>query len=222
MERLTLSCMQASLSYGNTRAAYRLQLAIWTQGFDDLVASMTSPSPSDLRGIAQLRVFQRSMDIVQLNIVQTADGTCCVEQYAESTQVFEEIVNLATVVLCDDEGHQPENTYSPDIGLVPLLWIVLRHCQDPLTRRKALYLLRTSNRVEGIWPSALTARVGERYLALVEAGYPVADTKNMAEECGIPVVQSLPVKVEPHEDEKSAVIRYGDAWDSFHETVTWL
>jgi hypothetical protein len=60
------------------------------------------------------------------------------------------------------------------LGVVAPLYLACSRCRDPRIRRRALHLLATCNRKEGIWDSTLSARVAERIIAIEEAGAGVA------------------------------------------------
>jgi hypothetical protein len=61
-------------------------------------------------------------------------------------------------------------TFSLSLGLISPLYIIVSRCRDPTIRRRALHLLYTCNRKEGIWDSKLAARVGQRIIEVEEAG----------------------------------------------------
>jgi hypothetical protein len=61
-------------------------------------------------------------------------------------------------------------TFSLSLGLISPLYITIARCRDPIIRRRALHLLYTCNRKEGIWDSRLAARVAQRILEVEEAG----------------------------------------------------
>jgi len=61
-------------------------------------------------------------------------------------------------------------TFSLSLGLVAPLYITVSRCRDPTIRRRALHLLYTCNRKEGIWDSRLAARVAQRIVEVEEAG----------------------------------------------------
>ena len=61
-------------------------------------------------------------------------------------------------------------TFSLSLGLVVPLYIIVTRCRDPTIRRRALHLLYTCNRKEGIWDSRLAARVAQRIVEVEEAG----------------------------------------------------
>lgn len=58
-------------------------------------------------------------------------------------------------------------SFSADLGIVPPLYVVATKCRDPILRRQAIQLLRSSARREGMWDSELTARIG-MWIAEVE------------------------------------------------------
>ena len=61
-------------------------------------------------------------------------------------------------------------TFSLSLGLVTPLYMMTTRCRDPSIRRRALHLLQTCNRKEGIWDSRLSARVAQRVVEIEEAG----------------------------------------------------
>jgi hypothetical protein len=61
-------------------------------------------------------------------------------------------------------------TFSLSLGLITPLYITVSRCRDPTIRRRALHLLYTCNRREGIWDSQLAARVAQRIVEVEEAG----------------------------------------------------
>jgi hypothetical protein len=61
-------------------------------------------------------------------------------------------------------------TFSLSLGLITPLYITASRCRDPTIRRRALHLLYTCNRKEGIWDSRLAARVAQRIVEVEEAG----------------------------------------------------
>lgn len=51
-------------------------------------------------------------------------------------------------------------SFSADLGIVPSLYVVATKCRNPVIRRQAIQLLRSSSRREAMWDSELTARIG--------------------------------------------------------------
>ncbi|KAL1895523.1 hypothetical protein Cpir12675_003212 [Ceratocystis pirilliformis] len=108
---------------------------------------------------------------------------------------FDAIVNLAAEVVGDEErrattqrcsnpntcphrqlgvndsytAYHIKPSFSADLGIVPPLYVVATKCRNPVIRRRAIRLLQSSSRREGMWDSQLSARIGE-YIAMLEEG----------------------------------------------------
>ncbi|KAJ4414519.1 hypothetical protein N0V82_007865 [Gnomoniopsis sp. IMI 355080] len=63
-------------------------------------------------------------------------------------------------------------SFSADLGIVPPLYVVATKCRNPVIRRQAIQLLRSSSRREGMWDSELTARIGTWIMAIEEEDEP--------------------------------------------------
>ncbi|KAJ9610265.1 hypothetical protein H2200_005042 [Cladophialophora chaetospira] len=57
-------------------------------------------------------------------------------------------------------------TFSLALGIVPTLFLIASRASDPGVRDRALRLLRTCNRREGLWDSNLAAKICERMIEL--------------------------------------------------------
>ena len=60
-------------------------------------------------------------------------------------------------------------SFSTDLGIVPPLFFVATKCREPHTRRRAIRLLRSSARREGMWDSEMAARIGQWVMELEES-----------------------------------------------------
>ncbi|KAH8653927.1 hypothetical protein BGZ60DRAFT_533025 [Tricladium varicosporioides] len=56
-----------------------------------------------------------------------------------------------------------------DMGIIIPLYTVASQCQDPSIRRKAIALLRSTSRQEGLWNSLLVAKAAERIMEIEES-----------------------------------------------------
>ncbi|KAK7749518.1 hypothetical protein SLS53_000093 [Cytospora paraplurivora] len=65
-------------------------------------------------------------------------------------------------------GNHIKPSFSADLGIVPPLYVVATKCRDPVIRRKAIQLLRSSSRREGMWDSELVARIGMWIMGIEE------------------------------------------------------
>ena len=178
-------------------AVFGEQLQQWSTAFEPILASRAAPSKSsqEKTGIAVLKMNQ--IMGFMLFMMTFADNEMAFDKFLPQ---FQKIVELATEVVGDEErraaarrcpdprtcrhhttqpdifGGQDYNarhikpSFSADLGVVPPLFVVATKCRDPLTRRHAIQLLRTSSRREGMWDSELAARIGMWITAIEEEG----------------------------------------------------
>ncbi|KAG5925593.1 hypothetical protein E4U42_004142 [Claviceps africana] len=60
-------------------------------------------------------------------------------------------------------------SFAADLGIVPPLYVVATKCREPRLRRRAIQLLRSSARREGMWDSELAARIGQWVMDIEES-----------------------------------------------------
>lgn len=83
---------------------------------------------------------------------------------------FQQCVALAGEVA---EAHERYSgplkpTFTPEIGIVPVLYIIGAKCRHPVVRREALSILRRQPIREAVWDSITAARVVERIIEIEE------------------------------------------------------
>ncbi|SPN98919.1 uncharacterized protein DNG_01958 [Cephalotrichum gorgonifer] len=61
-------------------------------------------------------------------------------------------------------------SFSADLGIVPPLYVVATKCRNYAVRRRAIELLRSSSRREGMWDSQLSGIIGEWVASIEEEG----------------------------------------------------
>lgn len=88
-------------------------------------------------------------------------------------QEGEDIVQFAEALLALDDitrgpPGQRKVEYSLDMWLVGPVYAVAHKYRDPMLRRRAIAILKNANRQEGIWDSAIAAKVAERIVAIEE------------------------------------------------------
>jgi hypothetical protein len=82
--------------------------------------------------------------------------------------VFEEALTLAASILSAERSLDSKPSFSLDLGMVGPLYDIARRCRDPSLRRKAIHMLRTCRRREGLWDSSLALLAAERIVAIEE------------------------------------------------------
>ncbi|EED14639.1 conserved hypothetical protein [Talaromyces stipitatus ATCC 10500] len=87
---------------------------------------------------------------------------------------FAEIVSLAASIVTSSvtDAHAESSVkpaFSLDNGVIAPLYEVATLCRDPITRRKAVEVLRSAPRQEGVFNSYLSAMVAEKIIEIEEA-----------------------------------------------------
>ncbi|PQE24849.1 putative UPC2 Regulatory involved in control of sterol uptake protein [Rutstroemia sp. NJR-2017a BVV2] len=86
---------------------------------------------------------------------------------------YDAITNWAAEILyatSETQGERTPSTFTLDNGIIQPLFFVATKCRYRRTRSRAIALLKNANRQEGLWSSALTARVAERVRDIEEYG----------------------------------------------------
>ena len=161
-------------SYIHCRDAIREILHCWSSAFEAfLVKSSATMDSKALQGAAVLKINHR---VASLNIKfnkqsKLQDPT----NWDPYTRECAEIVDLVTLVLnMNKNGPESSRSRSPlfsmDMNTVFPLFNIAHRCRDPTIRRRAIALLYSPPRQEGLWHSVITARVAERMMTMEEAG----------------------------------------------------
>lgn len=83
---------------------------------------------------------------------------------------FQQCVVLAGEVAAAHQRYSgsSRSTFTPEIGFIPVLYIIGAKCRHPSVRREALSILRRQQIREATWDSISTARVVERVIEIEE------------------------------------------------------
>lgn len=146
-------------------------LELWRSRFSAYQGRHTSDlSPTDLYACNVLEIQRLVAKVwVQTTMVPFE----CTRD--EHMPAFEAIITLAEQLstMVDDTKSQQErarynNTFLLDTEIVgPLHWVSIK-CRDPTLRRRALGVLRGTDRREGKWDSRMSVVVAERVMAIEE------------------------------------------------------
>ncbi|KAF4211315.1 hypothetical protein CNMCM8980_001903 [Aspergillus fumigatiaffinis] len=85
---------------------------------------------------------------------------------------FQQCVALARNLAAAHERYSEplRPTFTPEIGIIPLLYIIGVKCRHPMVRREVLSILRGRPTQEAVWDSISAARVIERVIEIEEGG----------------------------------------------------
>jgi hypothetical protein len=89
--------------------------------------------------------------------------------YDDFLSQFQQCVALADDVVAHERyAEWLKATFTPEIGIVPVLYIIGVKCRHPIVRREVLNILRRHQIREAVWNSILAARVVERVIEIEE------------------------------------------------------
>ncbi|KIW40067.1 uncharacterized protein PV06_08620 [Exophiala oligosperma] len=125
-----------------------------------------SSEPKERNGIMCLRILYLTGYIL-LTVPRGAEETL----YDNLRDEFAKIVEYA-FALAPAPGDDGELSYSHELGILPGLYLTGTKCRDPILRRRALVLLTSCRRREGVWDSDSAAKVVSRIISIEEkSGY---------------------------------------------------
>ncbi|KAF5689346.1 c6 zinc finger domain-containing protein [Fusarium circinatum] len=187
----------------------------WSLGFDKFVISRggLAFSPHEQRSLALIDLHRRYFNMVlPWENINNNPYKLSLDNY---TSDFEELVNCASRVLgLEDTDTAP--LFHLEIGVVPVLFVIVAWCRDPGIRRRAISLLMSRQAQEGVWSSHLTGRVARR---IMEAEEEKLDVRSCKDVPGPRRVRSVYVSLGP--GERQAMIRYGLQDREWEEVIGW-
>lgn len=180
---------------------FRSHIEAWSEAFGPILCSRAAPgvSSQEKAAIAVLKMTQVMGQILFSMTFSDSEGHFdhFNAQFREIVDLGREVVGdeerRAAEKRCPDPhtcrhhkaqdadifgGHEYtashiKPSFSADLGIVPPLYVVATKCRNPLIRRQAIQLLRSSSRREGMWDSELTARIGSWIMDIEEEDEPV-------------------------------------------------
>ncbi|KAL8636421.1 MAG: hypothetical protein Q9228_006178 [Teloschistes exilis] len=160
-------------AYEKTRLHYKSASNSWSNAFQAFLNKNVPTADSKALQASMVlklsaRTFALHLDINAFQLIH--DQTC----WDRLMPWFEELVDLATAVVdaqrTSPQGLSQKPIFHLDQSLIGPLFTISHKCRDPFIRRKAIALLYSAPRQEGVWDSILTARVAERIMNLEEEG----------------------------------------------------
>jgi hypothetical protein len=144
----------------------RGQLKTWSSLFENLLRSNSSESIFDTDRLVSLLRLQHTMAWILLS----SHGPGGEMDYDIFLPQFQQCVGLASEVAAAHQRYagSSRSTFTPEIGIIPILYIIGAKCRHPIVRRKVLGILRRQLIREASWDSIATARVVERVIEIEE------------------------------------------------------
>lgn len=101
----------------------------------------------------------------------TAAGCTLASQHGQPCQ-HQRWDDVPSVTAGGYVAYHVKPSFTADLGIIPPLFLVATKCREPVVRRQAIQLLRSSARREGMWDSELVARIGQWIMELEEGPNP--------------------------------------------------
>ncbi|KAM0208979.1 hypothetical protein ACHAQI_006675 [Fusarium lateritium] len=94
-------------------------------------------------------------------------------EYDSYLPQFQQCVALASDVAASHQDNlgSTSPTFTPEIGVLPVLYIIGAKCRHALVRREVLDILRRQSIREAVWNSTSTASILERVIEIEESGF---------------------------------------------------
>ncbi|KFY11794.1 hypothetical protein V492_04257 [Pseudogymnoascus sp. VKM F-4246] len=144
-------------------------LARWSSAYDAYL-NIQGENLTDTRrkGTAVLRILKELGSTAAMLTKTTVNDQMNWDVFCS---MFEKIVSLADdIVEVDQKSTAGRPAFCMDMALIGPLFAVSCRCRDPIIRRRAISLLRTYDRTEGVWNSFATYKAAQRVLDIEEAG----------------------------------------------------
>ncbi|OGM48175.1 sugar transporter [Aspergillus bombycis] len=143
------------------------QLETWSSLFENLL-QQRSPSKSDFETDPLVSLLRLQHTIAWILLGGYGPGREM--DYDNFLPQFQQCVALAGKVAAAHQQYSgsARSTFTPEIGFIPVLYIIGTKCRHPNVRREVLSILRRQLIQEATWDSITTARVVERVIEIEE------------------------------------------------------
>ncbi|KAH8430603.1 uncharacterized protein LDX57_008266 [Aspergillus melleus] len=145
------------------------QLETWSRLFESLLQQGNSPSDPDLETDPLLPLLRLQHTIARILLLSTYSPSR-ETSYDNFLPQFLHCISLAHRVATTHERYSGPSkpTFTPEIGFLPVLYIIGVKCRHPRLRREVVSILRRQVIREASWDSISTARVVERVIEIEE------------------------------------------------------
>jgi len=173
--------LQAHTSVSGRLADLRKALAAWSSSFTSLTTAKYPPQSVDrMLALMQIQHFTSTFTLTALShkdetFTDALDPEflrildLC-QQYLRSTS--SDISATGRRACQPSPAETQQDGFSLDLRILPALNLIVHRCRHPGIRRRALNILRTSNRREGLFFSQVLCLSGEAYIAIEEGRVP--------------------------------------------------
>lgn len=164
----------------STQQTLLSRLTEWKTAFDTLLSTHAF-SVKDIRA-ANILDIHRLVSTTWLRMATSTSETAADANIPD----YETAVSLAEMLHLHAGTSEQRSAYPStflfDMEVVSPIYLVAIKCRHPLIRRRAIALLRSSTRREGLWDSNVVASIAERVVELEEAGLSTFDGSELPAE----------------------------------------
>ncbi|KAI9694268.1 MAG: hypothetical protein M1820_009071 [Bogoriella megaspora] len=161
-----------AIRYATKQTSLNASLVQWREAFEEWFSKKDKHTKEDRLAANMLRLHHGAT-YIWLNTCLCANETA----FDDYTDKFNEMVNLAASLISANLVSDDNNShFSFEMGTVPPLYFMAVKCRHPVIRRRAISLLLSSPRREGLWDAYRAGRVAERVLMREELGFGPATT----------------------------------------------
>lgn len=148
----------------------------WSKAFDAMTIMQDNSFTEGERCAVKVLQMRKLILSTSLDIIGQRTGADDQMMWDKYGEIFEQVVALAESILVISPSQNTKTCtnrtpmFTLDADIVGPLYDLARRCREPLVRRKAIRLLYTYPRQEGMWDGVLAARVAEQVVAIEESG----------------------------------------------------
>ena len=190
----------------------------WNIAFDALLKeSGHSFTARDRRGAALLKALSIQFRLSLMISVDPPKSPASSHWWDDKLSYFTELLDHIEAAMEMSDGLQDlPPCFSLDTGINLHLYVTVIRCRDPAIRRRAIAILRSANRHEGVLRSDLVAQVAEHIMELEEEGREVHRAEDIPEKARL---NDFNLFLDPVE--MKAVVRYVVGGRLSDEIIKW-
>ncbi|KAI1312024.1 hypothetical protein F5Y03DRAFT_341122, partial [Xylaria venustula] len=146
------------------------QLEAWSNLFENMLRKGNSHEFADSETYPLISLLRLQHTVIWTLLSSYGPGREM--EYDNFLPQFRQCVALADEVAAAHERYAGslQQTFTPEVGIIPVLYMVGAKCRDPGVRREVLRILRRQPMREAVWDSISAARVVERMMEIEEGG----------------------------------------------------
>ncbi|KAK8133259.1 hypothetical protein PG999_001432 [Apiospora kogelbergensis] len=159
------------------------QLETWSRHFEEMLARPSHRDHGTDTGNSSRLILLLRLQNTVLWVLASGLGPGREMGYDKFLPQFQQCVAMADDVAAAHELYAGSSkpAFTPEVAILPVLYIIGAKCRDPAVRRDVLRILRRQPLRESVWDSAFAAKAVERITEIEEGGADGPRAKSMEE-----------------------------------------